>query len=104
MYFFKHETGRFYDSEQILTILVRDNETYDDNFLKHDITFRDASRNIVGYINFETSEDREDWFTLICPTIEKQGAWVQRQYDQGEYMTGGHVELDQIRYYYARYA
>ena len=104
MYFFKHETGRVYDSEQILTILVRDNNSHDDAFLKHDITFRDASRGIVGYLDFETSEDRDDWFEYICPTIEKQGQWVLNQYDLGNHKIGGDQELDQIRYYYARYA
>lgn len=102
MYFLKHETGRTYNSDQVLTILVRDNKSWDDNFLKHDIMFHDASRNIVGYLNFEDYQDRKDFFEVFN-TKEQQGEYVLRQYDAGEHMIGGHVELDQIRYYIARY-
>lgn len=102
MYFLRHETGRIYDGEQSLHIMIRDNEHWDDRFLKHDITFWDASRKIVGCINFETSEDLRDFFE-VYEGKERQGEYVLRQYDAGEYITGGHPELDQIRYYCARY-
>jgi len=102
MYFIEHKTGRHYDSEQCLKIMVRDNAHWDDRCLKHDITFWDASRKICGCINFETSEDRDDFFEIFTGA-QSQGEYVLRRYDTGEYITGGHPELDQIRYYVARY-
>jgi hypothetical protein len=103
MYFLQHETGRRYDGDQVLTILVRDNNSWDDRFLKHDITFRDASRGIIGAIDFETSEDRDDFFEIFTGK-KSQGEYVLNLYDNGQYQIGGDQEIGQIIYYYARYA
>ncbi len=66
MFFKMIETGRQYDTEQVLNTLIKDNGSYDDQFLKHDIVFRDASRNIDGVIDFDDGEDRDDFLAFIC--------------------------------------
>jgi hypothetical protein len=103
MFFKMIETGRQYDTEQVLNTLIKDNGSYDDQFLKHDIVFRDASRNIDGVIDFDDEEDRDDFLDFICNKENALKAFIMRQYDEGNYKIANDVAIDQMRYYAARY-
>ena len=104
MKIFKIETDRIYDNrEQIINVMLRDCYDYDDRFLNHDIVFVDSVRNIVGTIDFEnTGIDREDFFMLM-PNREYWSDFILGVYDNGEYKIGTAKDIEQLRYYAARY-
>ena len=102
MFFVNYKTDRFYNGEQNLFIMVRDNRAYDDRFLAHDITFQDKSRGIVGCFNFVDVEDR-DFVLEYFTTPEQIGRYVLGAYDRGEYQIGNETHTDQMCYYVARY-
>jgi hypothetical protein len=103
MFFKMIETGRQYDTEQVLNALIKDGKSYDDQFLKHDIVFRDASRNIDAVIDFNDKEDRKDFLDFICTSEDALKAFIMQQYDEGNYKIANDVAIDQMRYYAARY-
>ena len=98
MFFVNYKTDRFYNGEQNLFIMVRDNRAYDDRFVAHDITFQDKSRGIVGCFNFVDVEDR-DFVLEYFTTPEQIGRYVLGAYDRGEYEIGKQSHIDQMRYY-----
>jgi len=104
MEIFKIETGRVYDNkEQRINVMLKDNVGYDDRFLDHDIVFVDSVRNIVGIIDFDnTGIDREDFFILM-PNREYWSDFILGVYDNGEYKIGTTKDIEQLRYYAARY-
>tara|TARA_B100001063_G_C16692080_1_gene517608 strand:+ start:603 stop:914 length:312 start_codon:yes stop_codon:yes gene_type:complete len=103
MKIFKIETDRIYDNkEQIINVMLKDNASYDDQFLNHDIVFVDSVRNIVGTIDFDNAEDREDFFILM-PNREYWKDFVLGIYDNGNYKIGTEKDKEQLSYYAARY-
>ena len=103
MKIFKKETDRVYDNkEQIIRVMLKDNADYDDRFLDHDIVFIDSVRNIVGTIDFDNAQDREDFFILM-PNREYWTDFILGVYDNGEYKIGTAKDKEQLRYYMARY-
>ena len=103
MKIFKIETDRIYDNkEQRINVMLKDNASYDDQFLDHDIVFIDSVRNIVGTIDFDSAEDREDFFILM-PNREYWSDFILSLYDNGKYKIGTAKDIEQLRYYAARY-
>tara|TARA_R110002020_G_scaffold249629_1_gene463580 strand:+ start:203 stop:514 length:312 start_codon:yes stop_codon:yes gene_type:complete len=103
MKIFKVETDRVYDNkEQTINVMLKDNVGYDDRFLDHDIVFVDSVRNIVGTIDFDSGMDREDFFILM-PNREYWADFILGAYDNGEYKIGTAKDIEQLRYYAARY-
>jgi hypothetical protein len=101
MKIFKIETDRIYDNkEQIINVMLKDNASYDDQFLKHDIVFVDSVRNIIGVIDlsFTSSQDRKDFFEVYDITD-----FIMGIYDDGEYKIGTEKDKEQLSYYAARY-
>ena len=101
MKIFKIETDRVYDNkEQIINVMLKDNAAYDDRFLEHDIVFIDGVRNITGVIDlsFTSNQDRKDFFEVYDIADFIMGA-----YDNGEYKIGTAKDIEQLRYYAARY-
>ena len=96
MLFSTYKTERFYNGEQELNIMVRNNLSQDDFKLEHDITFYDASRGIVGCFNFDDFELR-DMFHDTFRTPEQIGLYVLALYDRGEYALGNQGHIDQMR-------
>ena len=103
MFFVSYKTDRFYNGEQELHIMIRNNGAYDDFKLEHDITFHDASRGIVGCFNFDDVEDRDDFFDLFR-TPEQIGRYVLGAYDRGDYVIGNQGHIDQMRYFAPMYS
>ena len=103
MFFVNYKTERFYNGEQELRIMIRNNLSRDDFFLEHDITFHDASRGIVGCFNFDDFELR-DMFHDTFRTPEQIGRYVLALYDRGEYEIGNETHLNQMRYYAPMYS
>ncbi len=103
MLFSTYKTDRFYNGEQVLNIMVRNNSSQDDFNLEHDITFYDASRGIVGCFNFVDVEDR-DFVLEYFTTPEKIGRYVLGAYDRGEYAMGNQGHIDQMRNYAPLYS
>lgn len=101
MKYFTFKTGRTYDTEQQIHVLLRDWSTDDDRFLRHDIVFRDASRGILGVIDFEDAEDRDDFFELF-PSRYQQKDFIMGVYDNGNYKQGDAIAKDQMYYWVAR--
>lgn len=96
------ETGRIYNGEQVIHVLVRNNSHDDDRFLKHDIVFHDGSRSITGTIDFDDNEDRDDFFEFF-PSREQQKDFILGVYDDGRHKIASPAALEQLRYYAARY-
>lgn len=103
MFFVNYKTDRFYNGEQELRIMVRNNSSQDDFNLAHDITFHDASRGIVGCLNFIDVEDR-DFVLEYFTTPEQIGRYVLGAYDRGEYEIGNETHINQMRYYAPMYS
>ena len=103
MLFSTYKTDRFYNGEQELNIMVRNNSSQDDFNLEHDVTFYDASRGIVGCFNFVDVEDR-DFVLEYFTTPEQIGRYVLGAYDRGEYAMGNQGHIDQMRNYAPLYS
>jgi len=103
MIFTTYKTERFYNGEQELNIMVRNNLSQDDFNLEHDITFYDASRGMVGCFNFRDVEDRDDFHDFFR-TPEQIGRYVLALYDRGEYEMGNQGHVDQMRNYAPLYS
>tara|TARA_R100000734_G_C3284233_1_gene77237 strand:+ start:213 stop:518 length:306 start_codon:yes stop_codon:yes gene_type:complete len=101
MKIFKIETDRIYDNkEQVINVMLKDNASYDDQFLDHDIVFVDSVRNIIGVIDlsFTSNQDRKDFFEVYDISD-----FIMGIYDEGEYKIGTTKDIEQLRYYAARY-
>lgn len=57
----KYKTGRTYDFEQVLEIIVTGEKVDSDNFVDYEIVFRDQSRHIVGKTTVFMGASYEDF-------------------------------------------
>ena len=95
-------TGRIYDFDQRLSVLVRDDKDYDDRFLRNDIVFSDASRGIKGVIKFSDRDDKLNCLDCCDMGIDVVKHYIMSKYDNGEYTIADEIASDQLAYYFAR--
>lgn len=57
----KYKTGRTYDFEQVLEIIVTGEKVDEDNFVDYEIVFRDKSRHIIGRTTVFMGASYEDF-------------------------------------------
>lgn len=99
---FQFYTGRIYDCHQRIDILVRDDQDYDDRFLRNDIVFSDASRGIKGIITFYDHDDKLDFLDSCDIGLDMVKRYIMSKYDNGIYTSADEIASDQLAYYFAR--
>lgn len=99
---FQFYTGRIYDCDQRIDVLVRDGKSHDDQFLRNDIVFCDASRGIKAVIKLYDHEEKLNFLECCDMGIDMVKRYIMSKYDNGIYSIADEIASDQLAYYFAR--